>query len=304
MEAVYLDKKSPLPISLAPVHDIFVATSWETAPMIAELAGHNHSAALFYYIQDYEADFYPPEATEKRRQVLDTYSLIPNKIVKTSHLQKRLADAGWQTTRIPPGMDLDIFYPRAGPPSTRPPAVIAMARPGTSNDQRGFEVLRMVYGELAKRRPGLQMTVFGSDELPEDFTGDNHGRVEPSSLPVLYSSAQVYIDVSRVHGFGRTGVEAMACGAACVLSDSGGISEYAVNGENALIVPVGDVNATADAVERLLDDAVLADTLARNGAKSVAGYSDYAAATVLESLFKLGLAETEAESRGDERVET
>jgi glycosyltransferase involved in cell wall biosynthesis len=265
-----------------------MATSWETAPLVAELATHNPDAATFYYIQDYEADFYP-EGAEERGKVVDTYRLIDNKIVKTRHLQDRLAAAGYSARRIPPGMDLDIFYPRAGPPSSREPGVLAMARPGTMNDHRGFDILVEVYSELARRRPGLRLEVFGPPELPSSLPGFNHGRVAPARLPELYSAFPVLVDVSRVHGFGRIGVEAMACGTACVLSDSGGISEYAVDGENALIVPVADVAATVDAIERLLDDGGLADRLADNGMQTVAPYSDYAAAAEFEKVLRSGL---------------
>jgi glycosyltransferase involved in cell wall biosynthesis len=67
----------------------------------------------------------------------------------------------------------------------------------------------------------------------------------------------VFIDASRFHGFGRTGVEAMACGSVAVLSDSGGIRDYCVDGKNGLIVPVDDVLAIVAAVERLMHDTTL-----------------------------------------------
>jgi glycosyltransferase involved in cell wall biosynthesis len=65
------------------------------------------------------------------------------------------------------------------------------------------------------------------------------------------------------------------------LSDSGGISEYAVQGENALIVPVGDVPKTVEAIEKLLDDPPLRESLIAAGLKTVSGLSDYAAADAL-----------------------
>jgi glycosyltransferase involved in cell wall biosynthesis len=66
----------------------------------------------------------------------------------------------------------------------------------------------------------------------------------------------------------------MACGCACILSNSGGLVEYARHGENCLIVPVGDVQAAADGVCRLLDDPALRRSFVDEGLKTVAPYAE------------------------------
>ena len=72
---------------------------------------------------------------------------------------------------------------------------------------------------------------------------------------------------SWVEFFGRALVEAMACGAAVVGSDSGEIArvvDYA-----GLIVPEGDANALAEAFQRLQHDPELAARLRENGQRRV-----------------------------------
>lgn len=260
--------------------DLVVATSWETVPYAHAMMDAHPDAKAAYFVQDIEADFY--RDAETKQAALATYGTMPVHIVKTRYLADRLAGLGVDARLIRPGMDLDVFYPR----DVAPPAhgrLLAMARPGTDADHRGFDVLVDVLAQLARRRPALEVALFGSDgledhasRLPAGF--ESLGRLSPDRLPVAYARASVFLETSRRHGFGRTGVEAMACGTPCVLSRSGGPSEYAVDGDNALLVDVGDVAGTVAAVERVLDDPALASRLAEAGRRTVSRYDDRLAA--------------------------
>ena len=69
--------------------------------------------------------------------------------------------------------------------------------------------------------------------------------------------------------FGRTSIEAMACGAPLINSDSGAIHEIAEDEVSALIYPKEDASALASRMARVLDDAALRLALARAGAQRV-----------------------------------
>ncbi|HRI44714.1 MAG TPA: glycosyltransferase family 4 protein [Fimbriimonadaceae bacterium] len=69
--------------------------------------------------------------------------------------------------------------------------------------------------------------------------------------------------------FGRTSIEAMACGAPLINSDSGAIREIAEDEVSALIYPKEDAGALADRMARILDDPSLRLSLARAGAQRV-----------------------------------
>lgn len=110
--------------------------------------------------------------------------------------------------------------------------------------------------------PNLPHTFF---ERPDDHL-----------LARLYGSCDVFVSASWWEGFGLPPLEAMACGAPVVTTDSQGVREFARNGENCLVVPPRNTAALAAAIARLIDDGELAQKLRQNGPKTAAlfGWDD------------------------------
>lgn len=91
------------------------------------------------------------------------------------------------------------------------------------------------------------------------------GPVPPAAMAEVYQAADVFCLPSRDEGMPRTLLEAMACALPCVATPVGGVAEAV--GDAALLAPIGDVAALAQALARLRDDAALR---ARLGAAAVA----------------------------------
>ncbi|HKY32201.1 MAG TPA: glycosyltransferase family 4 protein [Candidatus Polarisedimenticolia bacterium] len=84
----------------------------------------------------------------------------------------------------------------------------------------------------------------------------------------VYRALDVVVHAStRPEPFGRTIVEAMACGRPVVASKGGGAAELFREGEEALGVPPGDAEALSRAVERLLADRGLRERMAEAARK-------------------------------------
>jgi len=108
--------------------------------------------------------------------------------------------------------------------------------------------------------------------LPFPYT--NVGRLyEPHKVADLLSSADVLVDGSLWQGFGRPGLEAMACATVPVLTNVGGVAEYARDGENCLLIPPQDPAAGTSAVLRLLGNCTLYARLQAQGPATAAGFS-------------------------------
>ena len=97
------------------------------------------------------------------------------------------------------------------------------------------------------------------------------GYVEGEDLAALYSLATVFAYPSLWEGFGLPVLEAMACGTPVLTSDISSLPEVA--GAAAVLVPPTDVEAIADGLLRLLEDAALRADLAERGRRQAASFS-------------------------------
>lgn len=252
-----------------PETDVAVATLWKTAPWVAGLVERGRAAHGAYFLQDYEPWFFPESQPEARQRVQKTFGLLPNRIVKSDWLQAKLAEDGYESHKIRLGMDLGRFYPRDT--ETDRPTIVAMARPGTA--YRGFSTLVETLALVKQRLPEVKILLFGARDLSDSelpFEFQNLGIIKDMDrMAELYSSADVFIDTSDFQGFGRCGLEAMACGTACVLSNAGGVNEYATDQRNALLVAPGKPEDFASAAIRLLEDRDLRMRLVEGGLATV-----------------------------------
>jgi D-inositol-3-phosphate glycosyltransferase len=91
------------------------------------------------------------------------------------------------------------------------------------------------------------------------FTGSQ----PQQSLPLYYSAADLTVVPSRYESFGLVAVESMACGTPVVASRAGGLTFTIDDGETGLLAPVGDAEAFARAISRLLGDMSLRRRMGR-----------------------------------------
>ncbi|RKT44465.1 glycosyltransferase [Thiocapsa rosea] len=249
---VYRDAREM--IEQFPPTDVVVATLWTTAPWAKAVLDAGRAQVAVYFLQDYEPWFFPATRQSKRAEVEATFGMLRQRIVMSDWLAQMMAARGYETHKISLGMDLRRFYPRDTVPG--PPTVSAMARPLTPH--RGFEATIEALRQVKASRPDVEIRLFGDSTLRRyavPFEYKDEGVIaDQDRLARLYSSSDVFLDGSDFQGFGRCGLEAMACGAACVLTDVGGVNEYARHGENALLAPPREPTRLTEAILALLND--------------------------------------------------
>ncbi len=103
------------------------------------------------------------------------------------------------------------------------------------------------------------------------------GHVPQDHLPALYSAATAFVWPSLMEGFGLPPLEAMACGAPVVTSNTSSLPE--VVGNAALTVDPMDVSAIAEAMEAVALDGELRERLRQAGFHQAARFTWEAAAT-------------------------
>ena len=97
------------------------------------------------------------------------------------------------------------------------------------------------------------------------------GYVEAEELRILYSAARVFVYPSLYEGFGLPVLEAMACGAPVITSNTSSLPEVA--GEAAILVPPTDVGELKQAIEVVLSDRSLRLRLRQQSLKQAARFS-------------------------------
>jgi len=110
------------------------------------------------------------------------------------------------------------------------------------------------------------------------------GRVSDLELITLYSMADVFAFPSFFEGFGIPPLEAMACGAPVITSNTSSLPE--VVGDAALMVDPHDVIALGHAITCLLEDEQLREELRQKGYQRAQHYSWSASASKMLSIYQ------------------
>ena len=244
--------------------DAVFATAWQTAPLVAELPAS--CGDKYYLVQHFE------EWSGDRDDVLRTWRLPLTKVVIAQWLADIAAGVGHKVHYVPNGLDFSAFGIDK-PIAERSPASVVMLHhtfdwKGTAD---GLAALRLVRQWM----PGLSVQLFGVAPRPSDLEPWIVYEQLPSQplLRRLYNDAAIFVSPSWAEGWPLPPAEAMACGAACVLTDIGGHQEYAEDSVTALLVPAKRPEPMAQAVLSLCLDSQRRIGLAEAGHRNILNYT-------------------------------
>jgi 1,4-alpha-glucan branching enzyme len=162
-------------------------------------------------------------------------------------------------TVVPNGVDTEYYTPSAT--GATPPIVLAAGR---LTAQKGFGYLLDAVAALPEDReyrveivgegPGRQQLEARAAELGIADRLSFAGYLPDDALRERYRRAAVTVFPSVYEPFGLVALESMAAGTPVVAFETGGVPEFVDHGEQGLLVPPGDADATAAAVDALLAD--------------------------------------------------
>ena len=188
--------------------------------------------------------------------------------VAVSESARETAEGNWSGadyTVLWNGIEIDRIASTAPTPSPRPGVLFI----GRHEPRKGLEVLLDAWAGI-DRDAQLQVVGVGpqTDELQRRDSGDVEwfGTVTDAARNALLRGATAFCAPSlRGESFGVVLLEAMAAGTPIVASAIDGYENVARAGQDALLVPPGDVGALRDALRRLLDDRALGARLVASG---------------------------------------
>ena len=154
---------------------------------------------------------------------------------------------------------------------------------GTIEPRKNLTLLLEAYRILRDRGSDLRLVIVGKKgwlyegffrrlrELGLEDKITFTGFVPDADLPAIYSAADLFVFPSLYEGFGLPVLEAMACGAPVVTSNSSSLPEVA--GDAALLVDPTSVGDLAEAMNALMQNEDLQRTLKTKGPRQAAKFS-------------------------------
>jgi glycosyltransferase involved in cell wall biosynthesis len=283
--------------------DVISATHHKSVALLSAIREQRSDFLPAYYVQDYEPFFTPGYMAE---EAVASYTALPDMLLfaKSYWLCNVVAERhGLFVAKVEPSLDGKLFAAAAldptvaaldpnalaltaaaphpaSTPSRGPLRVAAMVRPRTARRQP-LATIAVLEELLARNGDGVRVRTFGCyvDELRELHPGaqaihERHlGLLSRQEVAGLLRESDVFVDMSVYQAFGRTALEAMACGATAVVPNVGGVWEFVVQRENALAVDTLDTVGALRALEELAGDRELLERLKRNALATAQGYS-------------------------------
>jgi glycosyltransferase involved in cell wall biosynthesis len=216
--------------------------------------------------------------------------LLRPEVVYTSE-SDRAVDGRTPSHVVSLGIDVERFASGAPVLERSGPLVVDVARLAS---QKEHGTLLRAIALVRRRHADTRLVLVGDGELRRDLellAGDlGLGDAvlfagERDDVPDILASCDVFAHPASFEGFCLAVVEAQAAGVPVVATPVGGVRETVVDGVTGLLVPVGDVDALAAAIGRLLDDRALGQRLAAD-ARRQAG-ERYADTRMIEETLRL-----------------
>lgn len=201
-----------------------------------------------------------------RRAYQSAHTIVSISSFTSFELQKKIPSL--RPVVIPPGINFAMFHQ-----PHRDASEFYVLSVGTVEERKGYHISIQAFQQAKKKIPHLKYVIVGKRPLDfhvADVSFCEH--ISDAELQNLYASAKLFILTSvNVHhhfeGFGIVFLEAASAGLPVIGTLGNGIEDAVANGINGILVPQGDVQATADAIVTLLSDKPLWDRMSSESIK-------------------------------------
>lgn len=181
-------------------------------------------------------------------------------------------------------------FPRSGR------AILTVGRWDSAEKYKGADTLICALPRVLKVAPDASLVLIGDgsdrprlEQLSRQFQVADRahflGGLTPEQLSACYAACNIFALPSRGEGFGMVFLEAMAYGKPVIGGTHGGIPDIVEDGKTGLLVPHGDVERLAQALESILADSARANEMGARGRERVA--SDFSFTQFQSSLIEV-----------------
>jgi len=265
--------------------EVRIATLWTTVfPALEDARG-----PVFHLCQGYEGGSGFP--ADRLAEIEAAYRAPTRKLAVSGALARRLEELGFgPVVDVGQAFDAKAFAPVPERQASGVP-VILLVGPyeaggnGIPAALEGLALWRERGGGFLLRR--VSTRAITPSEKATGLVDEYHHTLAPDRMPFAYRASDIFLGPSRREGgLGLSLLEALACGLACLLSDTPGHREIA--GTAAWYFRDGDAGSLADTLPQLLDGKARARAR-REGPQAAARFDVAEVASNLERAFRQAL---------------
>lgn len=149
---------------------------------------------------------------------------------------------------------------------------------GTLLRRKGYDVLLKAFANIAKKYPNWKVIFAGNPYLKDGFDELEDGRriarechivgqvewlgwIEGKEKERVFNESSIYCLASDGEGFPMGVLDAWAYALPCVVTPVGGIPDFVRDGKEGLIFPVGDAESLSIALDRMIRDSDLRQSI-------------------------------------------
>jgi len=258
-----------------------LAGAWDHVPIVQMF--HTLGEMKNRVAQSEEEREGPARIAAEKRLVARVDRIVVSTLAEQTQLRFLYKADDRKLEIIPPGVDLEHFYPI----SSDEAKLFVGLKPddrmvlfvGRIERLKGVETLirAMSHLKLSSAHRPVHLAIIGGepDASPDDLSTEMRrlrqlcdeldvdqsvvflGKRRQDTLQYYYSAAEVVVLPSHYESFGMVALEAMACGTPVIASDVGGLGFLVQDGATGFTVPDGDASLLEGRLSLLLSDAQL-----------------------------------------------
>lgn len=201
-------------------------------------------------------------------------------VVPSAYLQDVFERFDEATQIIPNIIDRELFHPR----TRKTPDTFTLVITRNLEAIYGIDTAIRAFAQVSGVDSTLRLRIAGSgpeenslrtlaQQLQVGDTVSFEGRLDRQGIVALYAEVDAMLNPSTVDNMPNSVLEALACGLPVISTDVGGVSFIVSHRETALLVPLNDIPAMAQAIADLKDNAILRNSLSDNGLLHIEQYT-------------------------------